>query len=320
MIRSHKFLSLVLALQLLLVVSLFWPRSQPAEGIAGSALLDLGDQQVSRVVISTADNNVILDRSGNNWQMPEYHRLPVDPAKMDALLTQLPQLPRGWPVAQTGAAQQRFEVAEDSFQRKLHYFHEEQDVGSIFLGTSPGFRKVHARPGDAGEVYSVEFNTFDLPAEPSAWMDKTVLQLEQVDSVTGLDYTISRSGESWNDESGQAADTTAAGSLVNGLQSIRVSGVADPDTASILNDVQAPPTLSVESGDRSLEYRLYEMDDAYYVRRADVPVYLSLSALDYDRLNDASASVLFPVAEAVETVEASDPEGTAVGEQPSIDD
>ena len=61
--------------------------------------------------------------------------------------------------------------------------------------------------------------------------------------------------------------------------------------------MQAPPTLVVQSGERAFNYRLYEIEDAYYVQREDIPVYFSLAAFDYDRLNDARSATLFPVAE-----------------------
>lgn len=295
---TAKFLTLALAVQLLLVVAIFWPRPEPAEGLASSPLVDLEPENVSRIVISDRENTMLLNLSGSKWTMPEYHHLPVAAGKIDTLLQQLPGLSRGWPVAQTNAALERFEVSDGNFQRRVDYFVEEDNAGSIFIGTSPGFRKVHARPGNASEVYAVEFNNFELPTDASAWMDKTLLQVEQVEAVTGLDYAISQNGDSWTDAEGTNASQDTVDGLVNGLQSLRISGVADIATAAILAETAVPPTLEVRSGDRDLEYRLYEIEDAYYVRRADIPMYFSLSALDYDRLTDVDAATLFPVAAA----------------------
>ena len=56
----------------------------------------------------------------------------------------------------------------------------------------------------------------------------------------------------------------------------------------------APPVLSASAGDTAYDYHLYEIEEAYYLRRSDIPVYFALSKFDYDRLNDSNASTLFP--------------------------
>ena len=81
--------------------------------------------------------------------------------------------------------------------------------------------------------------------------------------------------------------------LVSGLGGLRVTGAADIATAAVLDELDAPPTLVAQSGEQRHEYRLYEIEDAYYVRRSDIPVYFSLGAFDYDRLNDVSAESLY---------------------------
>ena len=82
--------------------------------------------------------------------------------------------------------------------------------------------------------------------------------------------------------------------LTNGLASLRVTGAADDATAAILEEMAAPPVLSVSAGDMAYYYRLYEIEEAYYLRRSDIPVFFALSKFDYERLNDANASTLFP--------------------------
>ena len=47
------------------------------------------------------------------------------------------------------------------------------------------------------------------------------------------------------------------------------------------------------AGGRSYAFRLYEMEDSYFIQRADIPVFFSLSAYDYERLNDVNATSLF---------------------------
>ena len=228
-----------------------------------------------------------------------------------AMLETLPALARGWPVARTSGALQRFEVADDKFQRRLEYYSAGEAAGTIFLGTSPGFRKVHTRPGDADAVYAVDFNTFDAPVGETDWLDKTLLQLTDVTAITGVDYEIRLEEGQWQAAGEQAPEQSQVDALVNGLSGLRVTGAADIATAAVLNDLDAPATLTVTSGDATRELRLYEIEDAYYIGRDDIPVYFSLSAYDHDRLNDVNAASLFPPVEEADTGE---PEATTVAE------
>jgi hypothetical protein len=294
--RLTKNLSLVLAVQLLLVAAAFWPASNQAEGEANSSLLQL-QEEVDRIVIGDGTTSVVLAGAGENWTLPDYHGLPVDQQKLNRSLHDLPALPRGWPLANSTGAANRFEVADDNFQRRVDYWGNNESRGGLLLGTSPGFRKVHTRIADTEAVYAVEFNIFDLPATPGEWLDKTLLQLPDVQSVQGLDYRIVKTSGGWRGKSADAPAQAEVDKLVNGLTSLRVTAAADIATAAIFEGMQVPPTLSVESSTGTFEFRLFSVEDVYYVQRSDIAVYFNLSALDHDRLNDVNAASLYPAGE-----------------------
>ena len=68
-----------------------------------------------------------------------------------------------------------------------------------------------------------------------------------------------------------------------------VSNKQDPDDSSSSSSSSSSSGGSGatrSSGDSSYEFRLFEIEDAYYIKRSDIDIYFSLSALDYDRLND----------------------------------
>lgn len=295
--RISHLLTLALAAQLLLVAALFWPRENPGESDAHTALIALEPAEIDRIVVSSGDDSLLLRRDGARWTMPDYHQLPVQQSRLDRVLLDLPAMLRGWPVASSATATERFEVAPGNFQRRLEYYSGEDSRGALFIGTSPGFRKVHVSPADDESVYAVEFNTFEVPLAPGEWLDKSLLRLDGVQSITGLDYAITRTGESWSGNAGRAPNAELVDDLVNGLSSLRVTAAADIATASMLEETAAPPSLVVEADGQRYEYRLYEIRDAYYIKRSDIPVYFSLGAFDYDRLSDVSAATLYPPAE-----------------------
>lgn len=295
--RLTTLLVMALAAQLLITAALFWPRQNPGETSARAALLSLPGESVDRIVIESGDESLLLARQGDRWLMPEYHGLPVQQARVDRVLVDLPALPRGWPVANSQSALERFEVAPEKFQRKIGFFSGEDDRGELYIGTSPGFRKVHVSPAGDERVFAVEFNTFELPLTAGEWLDKTLLQLGGVEAVQGVDYSLVREGDAWTGADGREAAADEVDKLINGLESLRVTGAADIATASLLQDAAAPPTLIVESGGATYEFRLYEIEGAYYIQRGDIPVFFSLGAVDYDRLNDVSAETLYAEAD-----------------------
>ena len=303
--RLTTLLVAVLALQLLLSAALFWPRKDSGEQDARAPLLALTGS-IDRVVISDAENTVLLSLGESGWRMPEYHGLPVESARIERAVTELPKLPRGWPVANSPGAAARFEVAEDTFQRRVEFFEGESPLGSVYVGTSPGFRRVHARVADSDAVYAVEYNSFDLPAQAEQWLDKGLLQLDDVRAVTGLDYSLRLEDDVWRGEGDALPDPDAMDDLVNGLASLRVTGAADISVAAVLEEMAAPATLTVEADEKRYEYRLFEIEDDYYIQRSDVPVYFSLSAFDYDRLNDVDAEYLYPEEDSEASAEAED--------------
>jgi hypothetical protein len=281
-------LLVLLALQLAVTAWVFWPKQEPGFENAQLSLIVLAPATIDRLLVSDADSSLIMTREDNGWRMPEYHGLPVDISKVESVLAELPQLSRGYPVAKSAGASERFEVASDNFQLRLEYVADGQNVGRVFLGTSPGFRKVHARINDENAVYAVEFNSYDIPANPAEWLDKSLLQLEEFQSVTGLDFALILENEQWTNQDGLSAEETSASGLINGLKNLQVTAVADIAIAAIFSDMQAPPTLVVESGKQRFEYRLYEIEAVYYIHRDDLAVYFNISKYDYDRLNNES--------------------------------
>ena len=291
--RMIKLLGGLLVVQLLIAGWIFWPQQQTLQNDAQTSVVSIDADSIQRLVISDLKNSTVIQRSDSNWVLPEYHYLPAEESKLTALLQQLPSLPQGWPVAQTEAAALRFEVAASNYQRKLEWIAGDEIVATLYLGTSPGFRKVHARRADSNEIYAITFNAFDAPAQQGQWFDQTLLQLENIDRVEGLDYALERNATGWQSDAGTQANVVAVDALINGLESLVASGVVSLETATILRETTAPPTLVAHVGSARYEFRLFQIDDTYYIKRSDIDIYFNLSALDFDRLNTANADSLF---------------------------
>ena len=306
---ADSILALALAAQLLLIAFAFWPREGAGEGRANAPLMAFEGAVVDRILLSDGGTETAVEYADGGWSLPDYHGLPAAKAILDRILKDLPALRRGWPVAASAAAAERFEVAAGGFQRRVEYFAGDDSLGILYIGTSPGFRKVHARLDDGDDIFAIEFNVFDAPADPAGWLHKTLLAVSGINAITGADYRLIKEGDEWRGEGGQTPDETELNRLVDGLQSLRVNEAADAATADILHGMDAPPILRAQSAAGEYAFHLYEVEDAHYIARADIkgsaadadgaaradrPVYFSLSSFDYERLAEPDAAALFP--------------------------
>ena len=153
------------------------------------------------------------------------------------------------------------------------------DSAEILVGTSPGFKRSHVRKEGADEVYSVAINTYDLPTNTTDWLDKSLLQIEGVSSVTLNGEALVQQDEQWVFGDSDNTDQTKAAELVSALEGLRVTGVAENPADDI-----AFENVAVKAGDAEYEYRFAAVNDEYLVGRQDIDALFSLSKSAYDNV------------------------------------
>ena len=59
-------------------------------------------------------------------------------------------------------------------------------VATLYFGTSPGLRQVHARSKTDKAVYTTNFATYEAPVKAADWEDKHVLELprDKISAIT----------------------------------------------------------------------------------------------------------------------------------------
>ncbi|TLM77323.1 DUF4340 domain-containing protein [Microbulbifer harenosus] len=284
----QKILSGVLALQLVLAAGLFWDASARQQAQAQQTrLVDAETDALKRLEIAGDGNSVTLARKNGQWQLPDLHDLPVDSDKLDTLLEKLTALKGNWPVATSASARERFEVAEDKFRKHLKLYTAEGDTPALelFVGTSPGFRKVHVRRAGDDAIYAVELNSFDLPENADSWLDKTLLAAGDIEHIEGPDYQLRKDGENWKfadtgSEAAPAVDPGKARELASALEKLRITA-----PVSEVPEVEETEVL-VQTKDGELRYRFLHADDKYYVRRSDREQVFEIAKYDFDRVTD----------------------------------
>ncbi|WP_105102171.1 DUF4340 domain-containing protein [Microbulbifer pacificus] len=288
-------LSGVLALQLVLATGLFWESTSRQQAQAqATQLVQTETNALQRLEIAGDDEHVTLVRKDGQWLLPELHDLPVNGDKLDTLLEKLTALKGNWPVATSNSARERFEVAEEKFRKHLKLYSAEGDKPALelFVGTSPGFRKVHVRRADDDAIYAVELNSFDLPTTTDSWLDKSLLAAGTLEQIQGPDYALEKAEDGWkfaaadsgDGEQTPAVDPGKARELAAALEKLRITKAVDNASESALQAEETEIVVQTSEGER--RYHFASADDKYYVRRDDREQLFEISQHDFDRVTN----------------------------------
>lgn len=183
--RAILVASLVLVAQLGLALGL-WLHNGNQGTYHGGKLLTVATKRIDRLQIDGGDQGqIVLEKKDGHWQLPGHFDAPADGHKVEKLLATLTGMERNWPVAKSADAAKRFKVADADFERRLRFGSGNKVLATLLIGSSPGFRKVHARVAGEQAVYDIPFSSYRASLKPEDWVDGRQLQLkpEQVAAV-----------------------------------------------------------------------------------------------------------------------------------------
>ncbi|MDL1968515.1 MAG: DUF4340 domain-containing protein [Deltaproteobacteria bacterium] len=192
--RWSILLGICLAVQMALAVGVNLARTDYTAFEPTETLLSADPKTVDDIRIQGSDEQVELKKQDGEWRISSQNNFQSDQDKVKAFLDKLLELKKGWPVATTSAAAKRFKVAEENFERKITLSREDKKIDTLYIGTSPGFRKVYARNKDEKPVYAVNFNDYEVGTKSGDWIDKWVLkhQVSDISHVRLPDFSMSR--------------------------------------------------------------------------------------------------------------------------------
>lgn len=187
--RRNQILSAVLAVQLVLAVVVFWPRSTAAGAEAGPLLENFSPGDVVSLTIKDADGNqVTLAKDADSWVLPEADNFPVNGDKVSTLLDNIGKLQTNRLVTRTQASQKRLQVADDDFARLVELKLADGQTHKVYLGSSPSSGATHVRADSQSETYlTADMRTYDVGASSGTWVDT---QYYTVPTTSTLSLTL----------------------------------------------------------------------------------------------------------------------------------
>jgi hypothetical protein len=293
-------LSGLLAAQLVLAVVLNLTGEDYGTFQAEEKLLIFNRQAVDGLHIEDGTDSVVLKMQEGKWLLPESGDFPASQANVKRLLDKLAALEKGWPVAKTRGAARRFAVDEEQFERKLTLLSDDDAQATLYIGSSPGFRKVYVRPGDGDDIFAVDFNTWEADAKADDWIDKDILTLDEsnVERIEMPGLILQRQdGELQVADLDQKEQTNGEASrgLLGKLTGLRVQSLLGTEAEPEYR--QDEPTLEVRmirEGGEVLDYRFSKPEDAaYYVlKRSDLDYYFKVAEYMVDPVRETTREKL----------------------------
>jgi hypothetical protein len=261
MTRLQQLLAGLLALQLLLIGIVFWPRSAAGDG--GGPLLAgfTPDEVVGLHIEDQTAAEVVLAREDAQWVLANGSDYPADEAKIAALLEKLAALQSNRLVARTPTSHRRLQVAEDDFVRRVELTLADGESLTLFVGRAPTAQATHVRLAGQDETYLVDnLANWEVNATLGDWIDTAYITLDR-NSITSLTvengnglFEFQKEGETWNYPAlpeGETFDEATLNTLISrivNLQMVEPLGSA-ADPAYGLDEPRATVTVTAANAE-----------------------------------------------------------------------
>lgn len=293
-------LSVVLAVQVGLAIALNMNRQQMEPFRPTAPLLAFDRGSVDTITISSGKGEKVrLAKKDGKWILPDYFAFPADQDAVDKLVATLAGMKESWPVATTTGAAERFKVAKNDFERHIVLQSGGKTVADLYVGTSPGFRKVHVRVAGRDDIQSVAFSAYEAGTGHDDWLDRRFLALDgkKIQKIVLPRFTLVR-----KDGAMALADLAddmemkkdAVDSLVSRVAGLTIEEVLGRENRPEYRQDKAELTLTVELPERKRVYTFSkpEKEDWYVLKTSDSDLYFKVAAWQVKPLLDAKKDLL----------------------------
>lgn len=300
--RMINVLAIVLLLQIALLFGLRMTKVDSGEFSSNEQLLVFSPEQVDQLQIEGREGQkLVLKKTENQWVLPNYENALADAEKVTTQLDSLTSIKRTWPVAKTAEAGKRFKVADEGFERRLVFKSGEQELATLLLGSSPGFRKVHARLAGEDQVFDIPYSTYQASLKTADWIDKQVLHLDskQISVIELADVSLQHNGEELLVPELAANEQLNAESAKKLLEQLSTLSVVDVEPGISLPEEETD-SLRIKvvlSDGNSRKYHFFKQEDRSLLKVSGVEQTYEISGSLFDELKKFNRRSLVNVVE-----------------------
>lgn len=174
MSKLTKILAGVLAVQFVLFLFLYSRPGDTGAPLKSENLLSVDFTKVDHITIMDKEKKSVQlakDKDGT-WVLPDNMGFPASPEKIKDVIDKMAGFKRSWPMGKTSVSAKQFEVIDEKFERKIDFMTGDKKLSTLYLGTSPSFKKISARVDGETLVYGIDFNAYDAPVDSKLWIHK----------------------------------------------------------------------------------------------------------------------------------------------------
>jgi len=289
--RTIAALFLLLLVQVGLALALDFSSHNYTAFKSNERLIAINSADIDTLEIADKDGNqLVLKRVDGRWQLPSVHDFPASTTRVQQLLDNLTSIDKSWPIATTASAAERFKVSKQEYEQRIVFKRGTEIQATLYLGTSPGFRKVHARVAGNDDVYAIQFATYEVSAKPDFWEDKDYLQ-QKDDQVTEIQ--LPKVILKHNDQKWLVADLNADEQNNTAEVNMQIPQLLNPGFVAVIGDdvPRHDPepafqyVIKLRSG-KEVGFKYYKMKDAddYVLEASQHPFRFKASKMVVDRL------------------------------------
>ena len=256
-----------------------------------SRFLEFDATSIDSLTIKDAQGELFLKKENGLWLLPDYGNLPIVTGKVEGVLDDLSALTVSWPIASSESAAKRFEVDMDNAQKSIKLKMGNEIIANMYLGTSPGYRKVHARNSDSDDIYAIEFSQHQISNKYEDWFDKGILQYDgelskvSVDSLTAIKANDVWSIENYQEEVSLSPEKIAAwAKRFNNIQVSKLIEGTDKERVIVMDPVL---TVNLEGNQGSSSLVFFKKDDKTYVKKAGDEALFEIAGFQADPIMNA---------------------------------
>ncbi|HCP14242.1 MAG TPA: hypothetical protein DIT32_00390 [Peptococcaceae bacterium] len=295
--------SALLILQFILVVVFNVTSQDFAAFTPEEKLLGFDPHAVDGISVSgEGAQKVVLAKVNGKWQLPDKLKAPADEKKVSEILKKLSALKQGLAVATTRSAAKRFKVSDENFVRHVVLSSGEETVADFFLGTTPSFKKIHARVHDRNEIVSVDLSAYELEITANGWLDRSVLKIEKekIESLKIGDMALEKQNGAWrlaDLADSEEMNAPEVDKLLDKASDLTIEDVLDPSGNEELlkNDPELFISFALAGKERSYSFYKPEKENHYILKSSDHDFLFKIGGWQVDEMKKITRNSLVNV-------------------------
>jgi len=272
MLKGIKLQGVILLIQLLLITFLFAYQGEKEDSQPDNdQYLLLDKNKITSIRISDNNANTVeLKKHNDRWLLPGYYQLPVNRGLLDELLEKLNAAKPGWPVAQSESAAERFHVSDKQFQRHMVLESEGAPVANIYLGDSPGLRKIYIRKHGETGIYAIDLALHLAPASDVEWFDKSLLKLQgDISEIHMNKLVLKKQEQAWtlSDLSdSESIDQKKVNTIATYLKYPQVLGVAARELVQKIDINKPDAQYRIQLGNEAVDFKFFKTSEGVILK------------------------------------------------------